>query len=132
MGIEKNIKFLGFQNLIDIFPKIGINTLTSISEGMPLSVLEAFAAGVPAVSTDVGACRDLIYGGLNNEDLAIGKAGYICKVADTQDIADKYIKLLTDENLWYSFQQAALKRVNKFYTQEMFLQNYRDVYEEFL
>ena len=132
LGIEKNIKFLGFQNLIDIFPQIGINTLTSISEGMPLSVLEAFAAGVPAVSTDVGACKDLIYGGLNEEDISIGKAGYICKVADTQDIADKYIKLLTDENLWYSFQEAALKRVNKFYTQEMFLQNYRDVYEEFI
>ena len=132
LGIENNIKFLGFQNLIDIFPKLGINTLTSISEGMPLSVLEAFAAGVPAVSTDVGACRDLIYGGLNEEDKKIGKAGFICKVADTQDIADKYIKLLTDENLWKSCQEAGLKRVNKFYTQEIFLQNYKRVYEEFI
>ena len=132
LGIEKNIKFLGFQNIMDIFPKIAINTLTSISEGMPLSVLEGFAAGVPAVSTDVGACRDLIYGGLNEEDINIGKAGYICKVADTKDIADKYIKLLTDEKLWYLFQEAALKRVNKFYTQEQFLQNYKDVYEEFI
>ena len=132
LGIEKNIKFLGFQNLVDIFPQLGINTLTSISEGMPLSVLEAFAAGVPAVSTDVGACKDLIYGGLNAEDEAIGKAGFICKVADTQDIADKYIQLLTNEELWDSCQKAGLERVNRFYTQEIFLQNYRDVYEEFI
>jgi len=132
LQIENNIKFLGFQNVVEIFPKIGINTLTSISEGMPLSILEAFATGVPTVSTDVGACKDLIYGGLNEEDKKIGKAGYICKVADSQDIADKYIKLLTNEDLWYSFQKAALKRVNKFYTQEIFLKNYKQIYREFI
>ena len=132
LGLEKNIKFLGFQNILDIFPKISINTLTSISEGMPLSILEGFAAGVPAVTTDVGSCKELIYGGLNEEDKKIGKAGFVCKVADPKDLANRYIELLTNENLWKSFQEAGLKRVNTFYTQKIFLNNYRKLYNEVL
>ncbi len=130
LGLEKNVKFLGFQNILDIFPKIAINTLTSISEGMPLSVLEGFAAGVPAVTTDVGSCKDLIYGALNEEDKKIGNAGFVCKVADPKDLANRYIELLLDEDLWKKTQKSALERVNKFYTQEMFLDNYRRLYNE--
>ena len=132
LGIKDNIKFLGFQNILDIFPKIAINTLTSISEGMPLSVLEGFAAGVPSVTTNVGACQDLIYGGLNDEDIKIGKAGYICKVADAKEISDRYIELLTNEELWKSFQKTAIERVNRFYTEEMFLKTYKKVYKKYL
>ena len=36
--------------------------LTSISEAQPLVILEAGAAGVPTVATDVGACREMIEG----------------------------------------------------------------------
>ena len=128
LNLENNVKFLGFQNILDIFPKIAVNTLTSISEGMPLSVLEGFAAGVPAVTTDVGSCEELIYGALNEEDIEIGKAGFVCSVANPKELAEKYIKILKDEDLWYQCQQAGLKRVHKFYTQEMFLQNYKELY----
>lgn len=42
--------------------KLDFVLLTSISEGQPLAVLEAMAAGRPAVTTDVGCCRELIEG----------------------------------------------------------------------
>lgn len=132
LDLEKNVKFLGFQNVMDIFPKISINTLTSISEGMPLSILEGFAAGVPAITTDVGSCSELIYGELNEEEKKLGNAGFVCKVADAKGIAESYIKLLEDSNLWKRCQQVALKKVNKFYTQEIFFFNYRKLYKEVL
>ncbi|RMA97660.1 GT4 family glycosyltransferase PelF [Hydrogenothermus marinus] len=132
LDLEKNVKFLGFQNILDIFPKISVNTLTSISEGMPLSILEGFAAGVPAVTTDVGSCFDIIYGGLNEEDKKLGNAGFVCKVADAKDLAKHYIKLLENEALWKKCQQVALERVNKFYTQELFFSNYKKLYYEAL
>lgn len=128
--LENNVKFLGFQNPKDIFPKTGILTLTSISEGMPLVVLEGFAAGVPCVATDVGSCRQLIYGGLNDEDIKIGKAGEVVPIANPEKLAQAYIKLLEDENLWKSCQEAAIKRVNTFYTKDQFLNNYRKIYAE--
>ncbi len=132
MGLEKNIKFLGFQKIDDILPKTDILTLTSISEGMPLVILEGFAAGVPCVATDVGSCSELIYGALNDEDIAIGKAGEVVPVANPSKLANAYIKLLEDENLWKKYQQNALKRVNTFYTQEIFFDQYDKVYKKAL
>jgi glycosyltransferase involved in cell wall biosynthesis len=62
LGLEANVKFLGFQQLTELLPQIGLVVLSSISEALPLALLEGYAAGVPAVSTDVGSCRQLIYG----------------------------------------------------------------------
>ncbi len=132
MHLESNIRFLGFQKVDDIFPKTKILTLTSISEGMPLVILEGFAAGIPCVATDVGSCKELIYGGLNSEDVKTGKAGEITAVGDAQKLAHFYIKLLSDETLWKRYQKNALKRVSKFYTQELFFQNYKRIYQKAL
>jgi glycosyltransferase involved in cell wall biosynthesis len=129
LEVKENIKFLGFQNIIDILPKSGLLTLTSISEGMPLVILEGFAAGVPCVSTDVGSCKELIYG-KDEEDIAIGKAGRICSISNPKELAEAYIELLTDDDTWYKSQKAALTRVNKYYTQEQFLLEYKTVYDE--
>ena len=132
LDVKENIKFLGFQNIVDILPKSGILTLTSISEGMPLVILEGFAAGVPCVSTDVGSCKELIYGGENPEDIALGKAGVVCEIANVKQLADGYIKLLTNEEEWLKAQKSAIERVNRFYTQEIFLDNYKEVYRDIL
>ncbi|MEJ5172891.1 MAG: GT4 family glycosyltransferase PelF [Hydrogenothermaceae bacterium] len=130
LELEDKVLFLGFQNIKEILPKIGLLTLTSISEGMPLVVLEGFAAGLPCVATDVGSCRQLIYGGLNEDDIKIGKAGEVVPIANPQKLAENYIKLLTDENLWKEYQKNGLERVKKFYTKKMFLDNYRQIYRE--
>ncbi len=132
MGLENNVRFLGFQKIYDILPKSGILTLTSISEGMPLVILEGFAAGLPCVATDVGSCKDLIYGALNEEDKKIGKAGEVVKVADFKALSNAYIKILSDEKLWRKYQKNALLRVERFYTQKLFFENYKKVYKEAL
>lgn len=132
LDLKEKIKFLGFQKITDILPKSGLLTLTSISEGMPLVILEGFAAGVPCVSTDVGSCKELIYGGENPEDKALGKAGAICQIANVTQLAEAYIEYLSDEKKWFKAQQVAIQRVNRFYTQELFLDNYKKVYEEVL
>jgi len=130
LKLEKNFFFKGFQNIKDILPLTGLLTLTSVSEGMPLTILEGFAAGVPCVATDVGSCRDLIYGGLNEEDLALGHAGIVTQIADPTALSTAYIKLLKDEKAWKSSQKAALERVNRYYREDAFLERYRAIYKE--
>ena len=130
LDVKENIKFLGFQNIAEILPKSGLQTLTSISEGMPLVILEGFAAGVPCVSTDVGSCKELIYGGEQEGDRELGKAGVICQIANVEELSSAYIELLGNEDAWYKAQKVALERVNRFYTQDIFLNNYRDVYKK--
>lgn len=132
LGLESNISFLGFQNIDDVLPKSGLLTLTSISEGMPLVILEGFAAGVPCVSTDVGSCRSLIYGSLDEEDIAIGKAGEITTIANPNKLAEHYIAFLTDELRWKNAQKNALKRVERYYQDSLFFKSYDMLYKELL
>lgn len=62
LGLADKVKFLGFQQLTELLPKVGLVVLSSISEALPLVILEGYAAGVPALSTDVGSCRQLVEG----------------------------------------------------------------------
>lgn len=67
----KDIEFTGRVNVKDYLGKMDFTLLTSISEGQPLTILESYAAHKPVIATDVGNCRELIYG--SNDDF--GEAG---------------------------------------------------------
>ena len=132
LGVTDNIDFLGFKKMEDVLPDVAMTTLTSTSEGMPLVILESFAAKRPVVATDVGACRELIFGQDNPEDRGIGQAGRVVPVKDSEALSEAYISLLTDKNLWHTCADAGYNRVCEFYTQEIFLNNYRNLYQEAL
>lgn len=132
LNVEENISFLGFQKIDDVLPKSGLLTLTSISEGMPLVVLEGFAAGLPCVSTDVGSCKDLIHGALDDHDRAIGSAGAITPIAAPQELAKYYVAFLTQEAAWKQAQQNALARVKHYYQEKQFLEQYNALYQRIL
>ena len=129
LGLEENIHFLGFQKVEDLMPRIGLVVLSSISEALPLVLLEGYAAGVPAVSTDVGSCRQLVEG-LDAEDQALGHSGKIVPIADPQQLADAALSLLTDPVAWQAASLAAIARVERYYTDSMMFDRYRAVYEK--
>ena len=131
LGLEKNIKFLGFQKVDELLPQIGVMVLSSISEGLPLVILEGYAAGVPVVATDVGSCRQLVHG-FGKDDVALGPSGRIVKIADPEGLARACIELLADESVWRAAQAAGIKRVEKFYTQEQMFASYRVIYDKLL
>jgi len=127
---DDTIKLFGHSDIKKILPKSAIQALSSISEGMPLVILEGFAAGVPCVATDVGSCKDLVEGGINEDDISIGIAGAITGIANPDALAKEYVRLLSFENgEWEKAQKAGLTRVQKYYRQESFLQDYRELYD---
>jgi glycosyltransferase involved in cell wall biosynthesis len=127
LGLEASVKFLGFQKVEELMPKIGLNILSSISEALPLVVLECFAAGVPSITTDVGSCRQLLHG-LSDEDKALGKAGEVVRIADPQALAKAALALLTNETAWRAASAAGIARVEKYYTQKMMFDSYQKLY----
>ena len=131
LNIGDKLKFLGHQNVIEILPQLGVLMLTSISEAQPLAILEAFAAGVPCVATDVGACREQIEGG-TPQDRALGLAGRVVPFADADALARAAIELLSDTDTWHACQAAARKRVAQHYSQETMLDAYMRVYQRAL
>jgi len=130
LGLGDKFRFLGFQKIDELMPKIGLVVLTSISEALPLVILEGYAAGVPTLSTDVGSCRQLVYG-LSEEDRALGPSGRIIGIADPQAFADAAIDLL-QENNWLAAQAAGISRVEKYYADYMMFDRYREVYDRAL
>jgi len=127
LGLGERVKFLGFQKPDAILPKLGLLMLTSISEALPLVLLEGFASGLPAVATDVGSCRDIIEGN-GPEDRAFGKAGRVVQIADPTATAHAALELLTDEAKWKAAQQAGIQRVERFYVDQLMFDSYRAIY----
>ncbi|MDR6490849.1 glycosyltransferase involved in cell wall biosynthesis [Paraburkholderia terricola] len=128
LGLAANVKFLGFQRIDEILPQVDVIALTSISEALPLVVLEGFAAGVPAITTDVGSCRQLIEG-YGDDDRALGSAGSVVPIANPAAFAQAVLDLLGDEPRWLAAQQAGLARVRRFYTKKQMIDQYRVLYE---
>ena len=128
LGLDKNIKFLGFQDIKTILPKLGLLVLTSISEAFPLVLLEAFASGLPALTTDVGACREIIEGS-SDEDRALGAAGAVVPIASPEATAEAALEMLTDAPRWLAAQRASMQRVERYYSQDSVLARYREIYQ---
>lgn len=129
LGLEDRVKFLGFQKLPELLPKIGLVVLSSISEALPLVILEGYAAGVPTVSTDVGSCRQLVYG-LPGEDEALGASGRVVRIADPEALAQAALELLGDTDEWQRASRAGIRRVETYYTQSLMFGSYRVLYEK--
>jgi glycosyltransferase involved in cell wall biosynthesis len=94
-------------------------------------MLEGYAGGVPAVTTDVGSCRQLIYG-LGEEDEALGASGAVVGIADAQALGEACAELLGDTARWEAASAAGIARVERYYTQPMMFDNYRAVYDDAL
>lgn len=131
LGLGDRVRFFGPRRIDELLPSIGIVMLTSISEALPLVLLEAFAAGVPAVATDVGACRELIEG-TTDDDRALGVAGALVPIADPERAAEAALALLGDQSRWRSAQRAGMQRVERYYTEEQMFASYRDIYRSVL
>lgn len=66
MGIENRITFTGITNDVRSYlQKAHVFILSSTFEGLPLTVLEAYAAGLPVISTAVGGIPDILTSGIN-------------------------------------------------------------------
>jgi glycosyltransferase involved in cell wall biosynthesis len=105
--------------------------LTSVSEGLPFVILEAHAAGIPCISSDVGACKELLEG-LTDEDKAIGPSGVITFVASPGETASAINRMIEDTG-WYSqLCSNALKRVDRFYRIEDVNGRYTQIYHDLM
>ncbi len=131
LDLRNTVKFLGFQKPTDMFPKLGLNVLTSVSEGQPLTTLEGYAAGIPAVATNVGSCSELVFGA-TDEDKELGASGAIVPISNPSLFAEAAIELLTNREKWCKARDAAIKRVETFYDDRDMIRRYHDVYDKYL
>lgn len=124
----EDIVFTGRVKVRDYLGKMDMVVLTSISEGQPLSILEAMAAKRPCIATDVGGCRELLYG---NEKDTCGKSGIIVPVMSVDKIAEAIITLAKDEALREEMGYNGRLRVKAFYQNEQVVKTYEEIYGQY-
>jgi glycosyltransferase involved in cell wall biosynthesis len=127
LGLERAIRFEPSQPIELICSQIDILVLTSFSEGQPLVVLEAGAAGIPVVASDVGACRELLEG-RSDADRRLGPSGIVTPLAAPEVTAAAIARLARDPELRRRMGAAGRRRVAAFYRKSATVSAYRALY----
>jgi len=88
LRLRTQVTFLGFcSDIAAFYRRIDIGVLPSRSEGLPLTVLEAMASGVPVVATDVGGTREVLRHGME---------GFLVPAREPAALADALRRLVHD------------------------------------
>ncbi len=123
MGLCDDIRFLGKQDAVEeLLALADVFLLPSANESFGLAALEAMACEVPVVSSNIGGIPEV------NID---GVTGYLCELGDVDDMAEKVLMILEDEDRHEKFKKAALKQAQKFDLKKI-LPEYENYYQEII
>ncbi|MBR2733952.1 MAG: glycosyltransferase family 4 protein, partial [Selenomonadaceae bacterium] len=87
--LDNSIRVIGEVDAPQEFYRMAdVYIFPSRHEGLPTSLLEAMACGLPAVTSDIGGCEDVIQNGVN---------GYRVYSEDAAAFAEKISELFTDD-----------------------------------
>jgi len=104
LGIDRNFILLGFvEDVSSLLRGADIFVMTSLYEGMPNSVLEAMAYGLPVISTKVNGVTELI-----ND----GKNGFTIKSGNVDEVIEKLSILVKEQPMRETFGSNAKRLVN--------------------
>jgi glycosyltransferase involved in cell wall biosynthesis len=116
LGISDHIRLLGSRaDVPDLLAASDIFVLSSLTEGLPMALLEAMAAGKAVVSTDVGGIRAAL------DD---GGCGLLVPPNDALTLADALLRLLRDERLRADLAGRARERARDVYSLEQMGSHY--------
>lgn len=122
----RDVIFTGRINVKEYLGRMDFTILTSISEGQPLTILESYAARKPVVATDVGNCRELIFG--DGDDC--GTAGILTHIMNIEELSAAILTMAGSGQLRETMGECGYKRVMRRYQIYQMVQTYDDIYEE--
>ena len=97
--------------------------LPSYNEGLPMSILEGMAYGLPIVSTKVGGIPNVVVDGEN---------GFINEPGNVNRFSDAIILLLNDKKLWQSISQNNIKKIQRAYALDKSIDKLKQLYSDIL
>ena len=122
----EDVVFTGRIDVREYLGRMDYTILTSISEGQPLTVLESYAAHKPVIATDVGNCRELIYG----DGDGCGTAGILTHIMNIAELSTAMLDLARSSQLRATMGECGYQRVMKSYQIGQMIQTYEEIYEE--
>jgi glycosyltransferase involved in cell wall biosynthesis len=124
LEIERCTHFTGFRDDVGtVYAASDAVVLTSANEGTPVSVIEAQAAGLPVVSTDVGGVRDVV---------AEGRSGFVVPPGDLDALVGRLALLADDPALRARFGEVGRERASSRYGVPRLVADVDRLYRELL
>jgi glycosyltransferase involved in cell wall biosynthesis len=124
LSLELSVRFLGersFKTVEHHLLGADVFVLASRTEGLPVAMLEAMAAGLAVIGTRVGGIPELLE----------GEAGLLVVPDSVEDLAQAMTNIVTNADLRSSLQNAALKRLrNSRYHERAALESILDSYRQ--
>ncbi len=120
--LESHVRFLGARrDVVRLMSAADVFLLSSISEGIPLTLIEAMAAGLPVVTTNVGGCGEVVIEGVT---------GLLAPARDDAQLARHLETLQFDSLKRRCFGDAGAARATKLFSLDRMLDEYSEVYDE--
>jgi glycosyltransferase involved in cell wall biosynthesis len=115
------IRFLGWcADIEQVYAASDVVMLTSDNEGMPVSLIEAAAVGIPAVTTRVGSAPEVVLDGVTG----------LVTCTDTQELADAAGRLLDDDQLRQRLGDAARLHASERFGAARLVDDIASLYEQ--
>jgi glycosyltransferase involved in cell wall biosynthesis len=121
-GIGKSVVFtgyLGYQDVVRAYKSADIFVLPSYSEAMPMTILQALAAGLPIVSTRSGAIPEIVTEGVS---------GFLVDPKNAAQLADRITALLRDASLRREMGKVNLQLAWKYYDISVLINQLKQLY----
>lgn len=122
--LAQTVKVLGWvtgEKKSELLSEGTVYVLPSYAEGLPMSILEAMAAGMPVVSTTVGGIPEAVRDGVE---------GFLISAGDVDALVNRVGRLLRDPGLRREFGAAAQRRVTETFGPNSVLPQLEALYEE--
>jgi len=135
--LSKNVRFCGWiKDIHYVYADLDTLVLTSINEGTPVSIIEAMAASVPIISTDVGGIKDLLGNSTKPQTSAgfkLCERGVLLTKNDPQALSSSIRYIINSQD---TIQQEIVSRAQEFvltnYHQDRLVGDIRTLYESLL
>jgi len=120
LNVHGQVCLLGTRkDVVRLLPGADAYMLTSVSEGIPLTVLEAMAAGLPVVGTDVGGMSEVV---------ADGTTGLLAPVKDDSALAECILRLAVNPQLRRQMGDAGRSRAKQLFDEPRMCAEYKRLY----
>ncbi|MCA9117500.1 MAG: glycosyltransferase [Planctomycetaceae bacterium] len=124
LQLGNHVRLLGLRRDVpQLLAGADLFLLTSISEGIPLTLIEAMAAGVPIVSTDVGGVSELVQH---------GQTALLAPAGDAEQLAGCVLQLMADQELRKTMMDRAAEVAERQFSEDQMLSEYERLYREML
>jgi glycosyltransferase involved in cell wall biosynthesis len=123
LGVQNSVIFTGMRRDIPaVLAALDVIVISSLWEGIPVTLLEGMASALPVVGTRVGSIPEVV-----TEETAV-----LVPPSDPDAIAQACLRLANDQELRLRMGEAGMKRVNAYYSMDAMIDRTTELYADLL